>query len=219
MGNLHRTDAGQQRADHPGLFGLIVGLAGDLGLGAARGLNGGTGRTLPGRRAFDCRAARARAGRALTDLARLVACADAGRAGRYCRLQNVLGHVGRCRALGLQHVARHVGLRRARRNRRTQHVFGPVDRRAALVIIGVSTRALAPATATRATVTGLALADIAVGLGDIYEVLVPLRIHLKVHQHGTYDEADSKNTGIWKYLLQGHATLTVAAHFACAGSG
>jgi hypothetical protein len=124
---LHAADRSQKRAHHPGLLRLVVGLAIDLGLRAARRLYSGAGRAALGLRAGYDGAAGSGARRALTDLAGLVARADAGRAGGNGRLEDIAAHVGRRGALRLQHVAAHVGLRWASGNRSLEHILGPVD--------------------------------------------------------------------------------------------
>ena len=101
-----------------------------LGFGAARRLDGCARRTALGLRAGHYRTSRPRAGRAFADLAGFVACADTGRAGGYRRLENIATHVWRGRTFCLEHVATHVGLRRAGRNRCLQYIFGPIDARA-----------------------------------------------------------------------------------------
>lgn len=131
---LHRANAGEQRAHHPRLLGLVIGLTGDLRLGAARGLHGGAGRAGAGLGALYYGATSHRARRALTYLTRLVARADTRWARRNRGLQDILRHVGRGRALGLQHVAAHIGLRRARRNTGLQDIFGPVNLGAYLAV-------------------------------------------------------------------------------------
>jgi len=128
-GFLHIADCAEERAHHPRLFGLVAGLAGDMRFGATRRLNGGTRRARLGLGALHCRAAGAGAGRALTDLAGLVAGADARRAWRNRRLQDVLGHIRGRRTLSLEHIAAHVGKRRAGRDRGLQDVFGPINLR------------------------------------------------------------------------------------------
>jgi hypothetical protein len=166
--SLEARDCGQQRADHPGLLGLVVGLAADLGLRATRGLHSGTGRALFLGRAFDHRAAGAGARRARANLAGLVAGADAGRARRDCGLQDVLRHIRRCGALGLEHVAAHVGLGRAGRDAGLQNVLGPVDAGAAIAIV-VVTSVAALATALTAAIIARLAADIARRLSNINE--------------------------------------------------
>jgi hypothetical protein len=136
---LHAADCCEQRADHPGLLFLVIGLTADLGFRASRRLDGGTRRAALGLRTGDYGASRTRAGRALTDLTGLVTGADTGGAGGNCGLEDVLGHIRRCGALGLEHVAAHVGLRRAGRNTGFENILGPVNLRtldtAALVVL------------------------------------------------------------------------------------
>ena len=124
---LHATDRREQRAHHPGLLLSVIGLTVDLGLRASRRLDRCARRAALGLRAGDHGASRARAGRALTDLTRLVTGADTGRAGGNRGLQNVTAHIGGRGALRLEHVAAHVGLRGAGRDTGLQHVLGPVD--------------------------------------------------------------------------------------------
>ena len=112
----HVADRGEQRAHHPGFLWDIIGLAFDNGFGATRGLDGRARRAALGLGAGDHRASRAGAGRALTDLAGLVAGADAGRARRDGGLQYIAAHIGRGRTFGLEHIAAQIGLRRARRD-------------------------------------------------------------------------------------------------------
>ena len=78
---LHAADRRQQRANHPGLLRFVVGLAMHLRLRATRRLDGGAGRAGFRLRTGHNGASRSGARRALTDLAGLVAGADAGRAG------------------------------------------------------------------------------------------------------------------------------------------
>jgi len=127
---LKATHRRQHRSHGPRLLLLIIGLAVHLGLRATWWLYRSARRARLGLGTLDNRAPRARARRALADLARLVACADARRARRHGRLQNVPRHVRRCRALCLEHVPAHIGLLRARRNRGLQNVLGPINLRA-----------------------------------------------------------------------------------------
>ena len=150
---LHATNAGQERAHHPRLLWLVVGLAMHLGFGAARRLDGCARRAALGLRAGDHRASRPRAGRAFADLTGLVALADTGGAGWHRRLENIATHVRRGRTFRLEHIAAQVGLRGARRNRCLQNILGPVNLRtliAALffmVFFAVATTILARALA------------------------------------------------------------------------
>jgi hypothetical protein len=66
------------------------------------------------------------------------------------------------------------------------------------VIVGVTTRALATAAGRRAAVVGLAVADLTVGLRDVYKPLVTLALHLEMHEDRTHDQADHQNAGEWK---------------------
>ncbi len=93
---------------------MVIGLTRHLGLRAAGWLHSSARRALFGLRAGDHRATGTRARRALTNLAGFVTCGDTRRAWWYRGLQNILGHVGRCRALRLEHVATHVRLGWAR---------------------------------------------------------------------------------------------------------
>ena len=129
----------EQGAHQPGLFGFVSGLARDLGLWATGRLHGCAGRALLGLWAGNDGAARAGARRAGPNLAGLVARADAGRAGRNRGLQNVSRHVRRRRALGLEHVATEIGLRGARRNRRLEHILGPINLRTAVAVLLITT--------------------------------------------------------------------------------
>lgn len=175
---LQATNGRQHRAHHPGLLGLILGLAGDTRLRAARRLHSCTGRAGLGLRALNHRATHHRAGRALTDLAGLVAGADARRARGHSRLQNVLGHIRGRRALALQHIARHIGLGWAGRDGGPQHILRPVNLRACTMII---TAAVAGITARTTVVaracTGVTrtLADLTSRLHNIDEAFRPLR--------------------------------------------
>lgn len=163
---LHIADRGEERAHHPGFFRYIIRLAFDDGFGASRRLHRCTRRAALGFGARDDGAARPGARRTFTDLARLVARADARWAGRHCRLENIAAHIGRRGAFRLEHVAAQIGLRRARRNRRLQHIFGPIDLGAAITVLLVATVLLRHSAAARARVP---FADFARGLGDIYE--------------------------------------------------
>jgi hypothetical protein len=200
---LHAADCCEQRADHPGLLFLVIGLTADLGFRASRRLNGGARRAALGLRAGDHGASRARAGRALTDLTGLVTGADTGRAGGNRGLENVTAHIGRCGALRLEHVAAHVGLRRAGRDAGFEHVLGPVDlgaldTAALVVLVAAIVLLLAAAVVTRS-------ATIAAGaLSNIYEPLVR-------RGHAACDHTDhqgrQKQADIGSQILQGHHTL------------
>ena len=167
----HARDRCQQRAHKPRLLLHIIGLAADRGFGAARGLHGRAGCARLGFGAGDNRATRTRARRAVANLAGLVARADAGRAGRYSRLEHVLGHVRRRRAFRLEHVPTHIGLGWARGNTRLQDVLGPVDLGALDALALVVLAAILFFTFASTVVTGLptraagALGDIDEGLG------------------------------------------------------
>ncbi len=113
---LHTADLGEQRAHHPRLLRLILCFTAHYGLRATGRLNGGARRARRRWRAGYDGATCNGAGRALADLAGLVARADTGRARRDGGLQDILGHIRRGRALALQHVAAEVGLGRARRD-------------------------------------------------------------------------------------------------------
>jgi hypothetical protein len=178
MRALHRADSGQQRAHEPRLFRFISRLTRDLGFRATRGLHSSAGRARCRRRAFHNRAARARAGRAITDLTGLVTGGDTRRAGRHGRLQNISGHVWRRRTLRLEHVAGQIGLGRARRYTGLQHILGPVHLRAAIAIVGViivvSTSGAATIALAAPTLTAIIARPAARGtcaLRDIYEAL------------------------------------------------
>ena len=172
---LHTADLCEQRAHHPRLLRLILGLAADDGLRAAGRLNRGARRARRRWRAGHNGATCDGAGRALTDLAGLVARADAGRARRHGGLQDILGHIRRGRALALQHVAAEVGLGRARRDGRLQNILGPVDGGAASLIVGVLLGAVA--------VIAAGLADLAGALGYVYEGLLCLCVCKKNNNH------------------------------------
>jgi len=201
MGGLHARDGCQQRAHHPRLFRLVVGLARDLGLWATRGLHRRTGRAGSGLWALDHGAADHGAWRALTDLARLVARADARRAGRYRGLQDVLGHIRRCRALTLEHVPAHVGQCGARRDGCLQNILGPVHLGALATLVGIPAVATAVATiATRTcTVITSTFAHFAGALGYIDE---PLN-RPTPPKHGTKNESHDQETQIRNHFLQG----------------
>ena len=193
MCTLHWADGRQQGAHHPRLLGLVVGLAGDMGLRATRRLHSSAGRALRGLGAGHHRATRAGARRALTDLTGLIACADARRAGWHGRLQHVLGHIGRGRALGFEHVPGHVGLGRAWRNAGLQHILGPINRRAPVTIAIVVTGSRRPV-ATIASTAGAALTTGLSTYGTIllcyvYEVFHTLALHLEMHQYRSNYEA------------------------------
>jgi hypothetical protein len=167
---LHRADRGQQRTHHPRILWLILRLAADLGLRTPWRLYGGAWRACCGLGALDNGASDHGARRALTDFARLVARRDARRARWYGGLQDVFGHVWRSRALCFQHIPRHVGLRRARRNTGLEYILGPVNRGTLVVamvgfVIGVFIVAAARFLATHITVA----------LRDRYESLRYLR--------------------------------------------
>jgi hypothetical protein len=134
---LHRADTGEQRAHHPGLVGAVIGLAGDRGLRAARGLHRCAGRARLRLGALNNGAADHGAGRAFADLAGLVARGDTGRARGHSGLQDVLRHIRGRRALALEHILGHIGQRRARGDRRLQDVLGPVDL-GALALVGAA---------------------------------------------------------------------------------
>jgi hypothetical protein len=146
---LHAGNSGEQRAYHPGLLRLIVGLAADLGLRAAGRLHCCAWRALLLWWALDHGATGTGARWARANLAGLVARADARRAGRNRGLQDVLGHVRRRRALGLEHVTTHVGLGRAWGDAGLQNILGPVNLGATITVtIVASVAALAAALAT-----------------------------------------------------------------------
>lgn len=127
--SLHRADGGQQWTDHPWLFTFIAGTAVHLWLRAAGWLHSCTGSAGLRLRAVWQWATGTRAGRAFTDLAGLVAGADAGRAGGHGGLQHVAGHVHWSGALRLEHIAAQIGLLGTGRNRGLQHILGPVNNR------------------------------------------------------------------------------------------
>jgi hypothetical protein len=153
---LETRNCREQGAHHPGLLGLVVGLAADLGLRATRRLHSGTGRALLLGRALNDGAAGARARRAGANLAGLITRADAWRAGGDSGLQDVLGHIRRCGALRFEHVATHVGLGRARRDAGLQHVLGPVNLGAAVAVTIVTSIAALTAALTAAIILWLA---------------------------------------------------------------
>lgn len=175
----HAADGGEQRAHHPGFLRDIVRLALDDGFRAARRLDGGAGRAALGFGARDNGASRARARRALSNLAGLVARADAGRARRHCGLQDIAAHVGRSGAFGLEHVAAEIGLGRARRNGSLQDVFRPIDLGAAIAVLLVALVAVTIAFAVTAgaiaafllAFAGISAADFTGRLGHIDEAL------------------------------------------------
>jgi hypothetical protein len=191
--SLHATDRREQRAHHPGLLLSVIGLTVDLGFRASRRFYRSARRAALGLRAGDHGAPRARARRALTDLTGLVTGADTGRAGGNRGLQNVTAHIGRRGALRLEHVATHVGLRRAGRNTGFQHVLGPVDLRAAntaalVVLVAAIVLLLTAAVITRS-------ATVAAGaLSNIDEALVRLG-------QTSYDDTDhqggQKQADVW----------------------
>jgi len=137
-----------------------------LGLRATRRLDCGARRAALGLRAVDHRATRSRAWRTFADLAGLVARADAGRACRDSRLEDVAAHVGWRGALGLEHIATHIRLRRAWGNRGLQYILGPVDL-GALVALGPR----AGARARAVTMVSGATTDFTRALSNIYKSL------------------------------------------------
>jgi hypothetical protein len=138
---LHGRDGSQQRPHHPRFLGLVIRLTSDLRLGAARGFHGGARGACLWLRALNHGAARARAGRAFTDLTGLITGADTWRARRYCGFQDVFRHIGRCGALRLQHIPAHIRLRRARRNRGLQHILRPIDLRTSITVTAAAATA------------------------------------------------------------------------------
>ena len=124
--SLTTGDRGQQRPNHPRFIWFIICLATNLRFRATRWFHGSTRGTGLGFRTCDHGTTRTRARRAFTNLARLIAGADARRAGRYSRLQNITRHVGRSRAFCLEHITAHIGLGRARRYTGFQNILGPV---------------------------------------------------------------------------------------------
>ena len=163
--------AGQQWAHHPGLFRRVVGLAAHFGLRAPRRLHRCTRRARLGLRALYDGAAGTGAGRALADLTGLVACADAGRAGGDGRLENVAAHIGQCGTLGLEHVARQIGLCRARRDGGLQNILGPIDLGALVALGAIVTRSRSRGRSRAATMSSRAVTYGAVGLRHIHEML------------------------------------------------
>jgi len=133
-----------------------------LGLRAAGRLDRGAGRAALGLGTLYHGATGARARRALTDLARFVAGADAGRAGGHGRLENVAAHVGQRGTSRLEHVATHIRLGWAGRDGGLEYILGPVDLRALLTCMTLLLiHAFAGMSGT--------LTDVAGSLGDIDE--------------------------------------------------
>jgi len=109
---------------------LVIGLTPDIGLRARRTRGCRACRARLGIRALDDRATGSGARRAFPNLTRLGTCRDTRRALGHRRLQHILGHVGKRRALRLQHVLAHIGHRGARRHRRLENPLGWIGLRA-----------------------------------------------------------------------------------------